>query len=108
MLCDDRDGWEGGGVGRGPGGRGYIHILLIHFMVEQKLTEHCKPILPQKQTKNGARIYSRVQGILCSILYNNLNGKRIFKITDTCAYITESLCWTPETNKVLWINHISI
>ena len=45
MLCDDRDGWEGGGVGRGPRGRGYIHILLIHFMVEQKLTEHCSDIL---------------------------------------------------------------
>ena len=36
-------------------------------------------------------------------LCNNLNGKRIRKRTDTCICITESLCYTPETNTTLLI-----
>ena len=34
----------------------------------------------------------------CSVLCNNLHGKRILKRKDTCVYKTESLCYTPETN----------
>ena len=41
----------------------------------------------------------RYQSQLCSILCNNLNGKRISRRIDTCICITESLCCTPETNK---------
>ena len=41
---------------------------------------------------------------LCSILCNNLNGRRIWKRIDTRTYITESLCCTPETNTTLLIN----
>ena len=35
---------------------------------------------------------------LCSILGNNLNGKRIERIADTCGCITDSLCCTRKTN----------
>lgn len=59
--------------------RGYIHILLIHFMVEQKLTEHCKPILLQKQTKNWLRIYSRVQGNSLLDILSSLWEKNFLK-----------------------------
>ena len=45
---------------------------------------------------------------LCSIFCNNLNGKRIWKIIDTCTCITESLYCTPETNTILFINDTSI
>ena len=45
---------------------------------------------------------------LCSILCNNLNGKRIWKRIDTCVHITESLCCTPETNTTLLINYTPI
>ena len=38
----------------------------------------------------------------CSILCNNLNGKRIWKRIDTCICITEPLCCTPETNTTLF------
>ena len=37
---------------------------------------------------------------LYSIFCKNLNEKRIWKI-DTCACLTESLCYTPETNPTL-------
>ena len=36
-------------------------------------------------------------------LCNDLNGKRIWKRTDTCTCITEPLCYTPETNTTLLI-----
>ena len=36
---------------------------------------------------------------LCSILYNSLNGKRIWKRIDKC--ITKSLCCTFETNTII-------
>ena len=49
MLCDNLDGWDGGG---GMGGRSkregiYVYIQLIHFGVQQKLTQHCKAIILQ-------------------------------------------------------------
>ena len=44
---------------------------------------------------------------LCSIFYNNLNGKEFEKRIDTCICISESFCCTPETNTFL-INHTPI
>ena len=50
MLCDhlevlDREGGretqEGGDMGI------YVHIQLIHFVIKQKLTQHCKAIILQ-------------------------------------------------------------
>ena len=50
MLCDDLEGWdregrretqEGGDMGI------YVCIWLIHFVVQQKLTQHCKAIVLQ-------------------------------------------------------------
>ena len=35
---------------------------------------------------------------LCSVSYNNINGKRIWRRIDACMCTTESLCCTPETN----------
>ena len=42
---------------------------------------------------------------LCLIFCNNLNGKRVWKRTDTHICITESLCCTLETNTTLSINY---
>ena len=39
------------------------------------------------------------QGTLLNTLYNNLFGKRLWKRIGIC--ITESLCYTPETNTTL-------
>ena len=41
--------------------------------------------------QQGPTVYHKK---LCSILCNNLNGKRIWKRTDTCICIAESLCCT--------------
>ena len=45
---------------------------------------------------------------LCSILCNNLNGKRNWKRIVACIHITKSLCWTPEANAALLINYTPI
>ena len=39
--------WMGGMVGRSKREGIYVHIQLIHFVVQQKLTQHCKATLPQ-------------------------------------------------------------
>ena len=52
-------------------------------------------------TKQEPSIWHRE---LCSILWNSLNGKRIWKRIDTCICTTESLCYTPETNTTLLIS----
>ena len=39
------------------------------------------------------------------IFLNNLNGKRIYKRTDICTCITESLCCIHKTNVTLLINY---
>ena len=52
MLCDDLDGWDGGEGGRAKKEGIYVYIQLIHFTVQQKLTQHCKAIiLPPKKRK---------------------------------------------------------
>ena len=50
MPCDGIEGWdrEGGREAQEGGDMGiYIYIQLIHFVVQQKLTEHCKAIILQ-------------------------------------------------------------
>ena len=42
VLCDDIEGWEGG-----KREVIYVHIQLIHVVVQQKLTQHCKAITLQ-------------------------------------------------------------
>jgi len=44
MLCDDLNGWD---VGRGRSKREgiYVYIELIHFIIQQKLTQYCKTII---------------------------------------------------------------
>ena len=50
MLCDDLEGWdrEGGREAQEGGDMEiYVYIRLIHFVVQQKLTEHCEAIIFQ-------------------------------------------------------------
>ena len=50
MPCDDLEGWdrEGGREAQEGGDMGiYVYILPIHFVVQQKLTQHCKAIILQ-------------------------------------------------------------
>ena len=42
---------------------------------------------------------------LCSIFFNNLNGKIIWKRIDTCICITESLCCASDANTTLLVNY---
>ena len=65
MLCDDLDGWNRRvGWEGGPKGRAiYVYIQLIHFVVQQKLTQHCKATIHQKRKKTTEPIQSR-KGIM--------------------------------------------
>ena len=48
MLCNDLNGWDGGGVGGRSKQKGiYENIRLIHVIVQQKLAQHCKAIIYQ-------------------------------------------------------------
>ena len=50
MLFDDLEGWEweGGREAQEGGDMGiYVYIQLIHFVVQQKLTQHYKAITLQ-------------------------------------------------------------
>ena len=45
MLCDHLEGWDGeaGREAQEGGDMGiYVCIWLIHFVIQQKLTQHCK------------------------------------------------------------------
>ena len=43
MLCDNLNGWDGGGDGRKSKRDGiYVYIQLIYFIVQEKLMQHCK------------------------------------------------------------------
>ena len=51
-LRDDLGGWEGGGVGGRSQREGiYVYIQLIHFVVQQKITQHCKATISQLKKK---------------------------------------------------------
>ena len=48
MLCDNLEGWDRVGGGRGgPRGRRLVSLWLIHIVARQKPTQHCKAIRPQ-------------------------------------------------------------
>ena len=50
MLCDQLEEWdrEGGREMQEGGDMGtYVYVSLIHFVIKQKLTHHCKAIILQ-------------------------------------------------------------
>ena len=54
MLCDHLEVWDGeGGRETQEGGymEIYVYIYLIHFVIQQKLTHHCKAIILHKDVK---------------------------------------------------------
>ena len=54
VLCDHLEGWdrEGGREIQEGGHMGiYVYIQLIHFFIQQKLTQHCKQLYSNKDVK---------------------------------------------------------
>ena len=50
MLCDHLEGWdrEGGRETQEGADTGmYVYVQLIHFVIQQKLTHHCKATVLQ-------------------------------------------------------------
>ena len=52
MLCDDPEGWDGEKwEGGSSGGYICIHIADSLYLLQQKLTQHCKAIICQLTKK---------------------------------------------------------
>ena len=51
MPCDDLEGWDGGGGREGKEGGYAGNTETIHFVVQQKLTQHCKAVILQVKKK---------------------------------------------------------
>ena len=50
VLCDHLEGWDREGGREMPEGGDmgiYVYVKLIHFVIQQKLTHHCKAIILQ-------------------------------------------------------------
>ena len=51
MFNDNLEGWDGVGGGQQVQEEGgiyiYTHLWLIHTVVQQKPTQHCKALIPQ-------------------------------------------------------------
>ena len=62
MLCDDPDGWDGQEMGGSSQREGVcVHIQLVHFIVQKKLTQPCKAIILKKNYSLGnIRVYTTV------------------------------------------------
>ena len=55
----------GGRERGGSRGRGHMHtVQLIHIVVQQKLTQHCKAIILQLKNKNGRELSKWIQGCI--------------------------------------------
>ena len=49
-LCDHLEGWDrerGREMQEGGDMRIYVYVKLIHFVIQQQLTQHCKAIILQ-------------------------------------------------------------
>ena len=68
-----RDDLEGGVAGR-PKRKGmYAHVKLIHFVAQQKLTQHCKATVLQSKVVNKTTVWfapklSFARSVLCQRL----------------------------------------
>ena len=60
QLCDDPDGWDEAAAERVKREGLHVYTELIHFVVQQKLTPHCKTTLPQLKKKNKFSIGSAI------------------------------------------------
>ena len=67
------------------------------------LTHHVHTTIYKIGNQQGPTVQHKE---LCSILHKNLDGKRIWKRTDTCTCINESICYIPELT--LLINYTPI
>ena len=67
MLCDDLDGWDKGAhgmVGRSKRQGICVYIRLIHFLVQQKLTQQCKASINSKHFNKNKQCH------LCIVFFH--------------------------------------
>ena len=74
VPCDDLEGWDGGGGREGKEGGYAGNTETIHFVVQQKLTQHCKAVILQVKKKKRKEIY-------CSKSFFSLDGGKDIKMT---------------------------
>ena len=58
MLCNDLEVWDKEGGGGGDMGI-HVCIWLIHFVVQQKLAQHCEALIRSEERRGGKECRSR-------------------------------------------------
>ena len=103
MLCDDLDGWDRGMGGRFKRESIYVYIKLFNFVVQQKLTHHCKAItLREKLIKQVCLLYPFGTGgfrtdvlleeRICRLSRNALASSRLDAMSCLCTLPFSHLC----------------
>ena len=58
VLSHNLEGWDRGGMGRRSKREGiYVYVQLIHAVVQQKLTQHCKALILQLKINKSKTNY---------------------------------------------------
>ena len=57
----------------------YAHIELIHFVLQQKLTEHCKAIMLQEKTNYKIKIF-----LVCLFSWYKPSSKWLLEPLESC------------------------
>ena len=73
MPCGDLEEWDEGEGGRSKREGIFVYIQLIHFLVQQKLTQHCKANLPPQKIINKYRIQFSSVAQSCPTLCDPMN-----------------------------------
>ena len=72
MLCDDLEGWDRGGVGRGFKKEGiYVYLRLIHIVVWQKPTQHYGNYPPVNQNTLRLTFYSVLRASIVPLIFSS-------------------------------------
>ena len=67
VLSNNLEGWDRGGMGRTSQREGiYVHVELIHAVIQQRLTQHCKALILQlkinkDKSRNRKRDISKIR-----------------------------------------------
>ena len=86
VLCDDLDGWDGGWVGGRSKREGIqVYIQLIHFIVQQKLTQHYKAIICQ--LKKNKDYSSPLKHVLFFLTNVEQTSKKMYHFDSKCGKI---------------------
>ena len=91
VVCDDPEGWDGVVGGRSKREGIYVYIQLIHTVVQQELTQHCRTIIPQLKKKRRlsltATLIPRNYGMFTGALIRSSQANNTLNCSDSVCSI---------------------